>query len=63
MNEPKIIINGKELSNAQAATIRCAVENFAFDLKTNGLGDDEHGKEMARLYMRSIEAIRELMYE
>lgn len=63
MNEPKIIINGKELSSAQAATIRCAIENFSFDLKTEGLGDDAHGKEMVRLYMSSIEKIREAMYE
>ena len=60
MNEPIITINGKLLSEAQAMTVRVALEAYAFDLQTNGLGDDETGKAIASGYLRCVREIREL---
>lgn len=55
--EPKIVINGKFLSDAQAMTVRVAVNSFSIDLQSNGLGDDEHGKAMTKLYVERIQEI------
>lgn len=61
--EPQIIINGYELSNSESMTVRAAIEGFSEDLKENGLGEDEHGIRMARLYLKNIEAIRIFIFE
>ena len=56
--EAEIVVNGHVLTSAQASTIRVALENMAMFLHSDGLGDDEHGKEMTKLYMQHIAAIR-----
>ncbi len=61
--EPRIIINGYEISEAAAMTIRVAVENFAMDLQTNGLGKDETGRKITAGYLAQIEVIRYLIFE
>lgn len=61
INEPNIIINGHLLTEGQASTVRVAVEVFAADLTTNGLGDDEHGEIMAKSYLARISELRKLM--
>jgi hypothetical protein len=43
-------------------TVRAAIENFDADLKQNGLGDDEHGVEMTKLYRDRISEIRSLIF-
>jgi hypothetical protein len=60
--EPEIIINGIRLIEAQAMTVRCAVNSFIIDLQNNGLGDDEHGKAMARAYLARLREITEIMH-
>lgn len=60
--EPTITMNGVKLTQPQAMMIRCAIENFSHDLMSNGLGNDEHGKTMAKLYMQRIEEVRKVMY-
>lgn len=62
-DEPRISINGAELSVGQAMTIRVAIESFAADLVDEGLGDDEHGKKMTDAYLQNIAAIRKLMFK
>ncbi|MDB6104127.1 MAG: hypothetical protein JWO52_4126 [Gammaproteobacteria bacterium] len=62
MNEPVITINGQRCTEAQAVTIRCAIENLASDLHDSGLGEDEHGREMTRLYLQRIAEIRVLVF-
>lgn len=42
-------------------TIRVAIESFAADLVSDGLGDDEHGKKMTEAYLQNIDAIRKIM--
>ncbi len=51
MNEPKITINGVDLTEAQAMTMRVALSNFGAAMaQPYALGADDHGKAMARLY-------------
>lgn len=59
--EPKITINGHDLSSAQVMTIRVAIENFAACL-IDSLGTDPHGKAMTKLYRERINEIRGLMF-
>ena len=60
--EPIVIINGTALTEAQAITVRAAIENFDSDLKENDLGDDAHGVEMTKLYRDRISEIRRLIF-
>lgn len=63
MKEPEIIINGKPLSLGEAMTVRVAIERFASDLTSDGLGIDDHGKTMTEQYLLRINDIRCLMFE
>lgn len=60
--EPTVTINGIMLTEAQAMTVRVAIESFAMSLKSDGLGDDAHGKEMVKLYGRRINDIRRFIF-
>ena len=60
-NEPKISINGKPLTNAQAMAVRVAISSFESDLNSNGLGSDEHGEAMTAGYLDRIEELHTLM--
>lgn len=60
MNEPLIHISGVLLTDAQAMTIRIAIQCFAETLQ-DGLGEDEHGKIMTASYLNSIFTINALM--
>lgn len=59
MGEPMIIINGKLLTVGQAMTVRVALGAFAVDLQ-DGLGDDDHGKEMTAGYKARLSEIFKL---
>jgi hypothetical protein len=61
IKEPEIIINGHKITESMAMAIRVAIEIFAFDLCENGLGNDELGKEMTKLYLDRINEIRKVM--
>ncbi len=60
--EASIIINGKSLNNLESMTIRVAIENFAIDLR-DGLGNDECGKRITKLYLECMTNIRKLLYK
>ncbi len=60
--EPIISVNGTLLTDAQAMTVRVAIENFASDLLGGSLGDDEHGVKMTQGYMARIREIREAIF-
>lgn len=60
--EPKIIINGTELTTAQTMTVRVAIGDFSFSLMRNGLGDDEQGREMTRLYRERIAELNKIIH-
>lgn len=60
-DEATIVINGRECSPGEAMTIRVALEAFATDLVTNGLGDDEHGRKMTQSYLARVRDLRAKM--
>ena len=55
--EAKITINGIELNNAEAMTIRVAVSSFVIDLQEGGLGDDATGKSLCKGYRAACDTI------
>jgi hypothetical protein len=62
--EPKITINGQRLTEAQAMTIRIAIEAFADDLAVPGrLGTDDHAEKMVAGYRARIDEIRGIMFD
>jgi hypothetical protein len=62
VSEPKITVNGTELSEAESMTVRVALGAFAVDLR-GGLGDDELGFQICNGYNRCLNKIFELMKE
>lgn len=61
VTEPEIIINGKKLTDAQAATIRVALGNFSQDLYSNSLSEDDRGLTTKILYQTRIREIIRIM--
>jgi hypothetical protein len=60
--EPIITINGRTLTNAQAMTVRAAIEHFASYLQPKSvLGDDTHAVLMRSGYLARIAELRTLM--
>ncbi len=59
--EPKIRINKVLLTPAQSMTVRVALNNFMISLNHDGIGDDDHGKEMCKLYKERITEINEII--
>jgi hypothetical protein len=60
--EPKIVINNIPLTNAQAMTVRVALETFLLSLVQDGLGDDEHGRAMSEGYKDRIREIVKIIH-
>jgi hypothetical protein len=49
--EPRVTINGVDLSVGQAMTLRVAMAQFLEDMShPNALGTDEHGRRMTAAY-------------
>ncbi|HEN3621599.1 TPA: hypothetical protein U5E34_002424 [Yersinia enterocolitica] len=48
-----------ELESHEVATLRVALAHFRGYLEENGLGDDDHGEEMVRLYQKNTNSILE----
>lgn len=46
-----------EIESHEIATLRVALAHFSGYLDEEGLGDDEHGKEMVRLYQANINSM------
>ena len=62
MAEALVVVNGTPLTVAQSMTLRVALESYASDLRDSGLGDDDHGREMTRLYLLRLDEIRTLIF-
>jgi len=60
--EALVVVNGTPLTVAQSMTLRVALESYASDLRDSGLGDDDHGREMTRLYLLRLDEIRTLIF-
>ena len=63
MTEAKIEINGQQLSEGEAITIRVALATFSQCLYENGLGDDENGIGMVSAYQKNIVNILKKMFK
>lgn len=61
-SEPSIIINGIQLSEAQAMSIRVAISHFKDDLEEKGLGDDKLGKELTSGYLERLSEINAIIF-
>ena len=59
--EPTITINGVKLNNAEAMTVRVAIASFHMTIDFDGLGEDEHGKFMAKAYKGCLRSIHEAL--
>jgi hypothetical protein len=61
--EPRIVINGVELSNAAAMTVRVALESFALEMAQHDpLGADEVGRSIAAGYRKGIDEVRRSIF-
>ena len=64
MTEPHTIINGMELTDAQAMAVRVAVTSFYQEMgEKNALGDDEVGRKLASGYRDRLMEGLKLMAE
>jgi hypothetical protein len=62
--EPIITVNGHKLTEAQAMTVRVAIESFAAMLAEDGaLGADEHARALTDLYKTRLAQIQIAMYK
>lgn len=52
MPEAKIVINGRELTETEAMTVRIALTCMNYDC-----GDGEHGRHMSQLYKNAVASI------
>jgi hypothetical protein len=62
--EPTIAVNGHTLNQAQAMTVRVALESFAALLsEPYALGTDGHARELTELYKMRLAQVQMMMYE
>ena len=62
MREPNITINGHTLTDAQAMTVRVALQELLLDMRYRGaLGNDEHGEAMRTGYVQRAQEINIMM--
>jgi hypothetical protein len=60
--EPRITINNVMLTEAQSMSVRVAIDVFSAGLEAHGLGDDDHGAEMVRLYRGRLAEVKEYIF-
>ena len=62
MREPTITINGHTLTEAQAMTVRAAIQELSLSMRRHGaLGKDEHGEAMRTGYIQRAQEINIMM--
>tara|TARA_R110000737_G_scaffold319536_1_gene330788 strand:+ start:414 stop:734 length:321 start_codon:yes stop_codon:yes gene_type:complete len=62
-DESNIIVDGRQLANAESMTIRVALNSFISELNDNGLGDDDHGKSMVKIYTENAQTVLETIHK
>lgn len=61
--EAKIVINGVELTDAQAMALRVAISGWLMDLQNpDHLGTDAHGRFMTAAYRQRASEIQSLIF-
>lgn len=63
MAEPKIVIEGTELTEAQAMTVRVALDDFRERHQTGALGADQHGRTMSSAYAKRSDEVLTLIHQ
>ena len=62
MKEPLITINGVELTQGQAMTMRVALQHLALDMhEPSALGKDKVGRDIAKGYVRNVANINDII--
>jgi len=62
--EPKIIINGIELTDGQSMTVRAGIESFSSYLSDDDvLGRDEHGRLMVAAYRDRLSEVSRILID
>jgi hypothetical protein len=58
MTEPIITVNRQMLTVAQAMAVRVAITSFHTEMADqNALGDDDHGRAMAKAYRERLDEV------
>lgn len=63
MSEREWTCAGQMLTEAQAETVRVALEALAVQLRAKGLGEDAEGKALCAGYLDRIDELRALLHE
>ena len=63
MAEARILIEGTELSDGQAMTVRLALDAFRDRQQHEGLGDDERGRAMSSAYAKRADEVLALIHQ
>jgi hypothetical protein len=50
-SEATIFVNGVRLTDAQSMTVRVALNNLISEMRSEGLGDDQIGRDIASGYI------------
>jgi hypothetical protein len=61
MEEARILIEGTELTVAQAMTVRVALDAFRDRMQNEGLGEDELGRAMSSAYAKRADEVLSLI--
>lgn len=61
-SEATITINGQQLTDVQSMTLRVALDDRLKDLKIEGLGQDDQGKQITEDYIQHIHSIQKLIH-
>jgi hypothetical protein len=56
--EATVTVNGYELTEGEAMTVRVALDAFRTNLIQEGLGSDEMGEKIAKGYINCVDNIR-----
>lgn len=60
MSEPRVVVNGCMLTEAQAACVRVAIVSMLKALDGGPFAEDRHGREMSDLYYQRLLEVRDL---
>lgn len=61
MKEPTVVVNGQQLTVAQALTVRVAVTLLMSTMASEGLGEDPVGRTLAEGYGRACAEVLTIM--
>lgn len=63
MAEARIVIEGTALTDAQAMTVRLALDALRDRQQNEGLGDDERGRTMSSGYAKRADEVLTLIHQ